>query len=224
MVYKNHEASWKNGVGLAVGLAGGLALNVGICAPNPAATHNPRLTRAAAITNPSSSEPEVVMPENSSPDEPYAAIPVRNIFGLLPPAPPSAPQQEDPAKNLPKILPQGIMGNFGNYKVLFKVAPVKPNPKAKDEYYILREGEAQEEIEVKKINNANSLITFINHGVEQELPLVNTPPSDGAAAADKPSGPTRMPIPESVQPAGRKAAIMLSWAADWACTLPAAPV
>ena len=177
---------------MAVGLAGGLALNVGICAPNPAAAHNPSLSRTAAITNPSSSEPAAATAENSSSVAPYPAIAARNIFGLLAPAPPPGPE-DTTKKDLPKIIPQGIMGVFGNYQVLFKVVPLKPDPKAKDEYYILSEGQMQEEIEVKIIDNPNSLVTFINHGVEQKLPLINKPSSDGVAPASRPPGGPTMP-------------------------------
>ena len=63
---------------------------------------------------------------------------------------------------------------FGHSQVLFKVAPVagKPGPGAKEDYYILSQGQAQDEIEVIKIDEKNGLVTFDNHGNTQELPLI----------------------------------------------------
>ncbi len=151
---------------IAACLAGGLALNAGLHAANPAA--NPALVRvpAPAAGNPPSGNP-------------YATIAARNIFGLNPPAPPKPP--EDPAKDLPKITPTGIMGIFGHYQVLFKVVPVatKGGPPPKDDFYILSEGQRQDDIEVVKIDEQNSLVTFENHGLTQELPL------EAAAAGGK---------------------------------------
>ena len=109
----------------------------------------------------------------------------RNIFGLIPPA--SAETATNEAeKLLPKITPTGIMGVFGDWQVLFKVggaAAVKPGQPAKDEFYILSEGQRQDDIEVIKIDEKKSLVTFNNHGTTQELPLANGPASGGAPAA-----------------------------------------
>jgi hypothetical protein len=81
---------------IAVCLAGGLALNVGLRATDPASANNSLL------------------------GNPYATIAARNIFALNPPTPPAPP--DDPEKNLPKITPTGIQSFFGQSKVLFKVA------------------------------------------------------------------------------------------------------
>jgi len=164
---------------IAVCLAGGLALNAGLRAANsvpPAST--------VSINNP-------VSTNNPSSDNPYATVAVRNIFGLIPPAPPENPTNEL-EKQLPKITPTGIMGVFGNWQVLFKVAlPAKAGPPAKDEFYILSQGQRQDDIEVIKIDEKKSLVTFNNHGTTQELPLANAPASGGAPAASHPS-PGRM--------------------------------
>jgi hypothetical protein len=115
--------------------------------------------------------------------KPYAPIVTRNVFGLVPipvvdPAA-SLPPPEPP----PKITPNGIMTIFGQLQVLFKVA-VKPPPgqPAKDDSFVMSEGERQDEIEVVKIDEAAGVITFNNHGTVQELPLVATPASSGAPA------------------------------------------
>ena len=60
---------------------------------------------------------------------------------------------------------------------MIKVAPpAKPGPPAKDEMYILSEGQRQDDIEVIKIDEKKSLVTFNNHGFTQELPWPTRPP------------------------------------------------
>lgn len=186
---------------IAVGLAAGLAGNAGLCAP-AAASRTPPAHRPAAIAALAPAESAVAVTDTASSDEPYAMIATRNIFGLQPPPPPPPPPVEDPAKNLPKITPQGIMGFLGSYQVLFKVAPAKAAPNVKDTYYTLHEGEMQDEIEVKKIDNANSLVTFINHGIEQDLLLVKASPSGGGAPAGGAPAAGGVPMPARTDQAG----------------------
>jgi hypothetical protein len=153
---------------IAACLAGGLVLNAGLHAASPAASPALAVVKAPAV-NPQS-------------DNPYTTIAVRNMFGLNPPAPPKP--LEDPAKDLPKITPTGIMGIFGHYQVLFKVTPVaKGGPASKDEFYILSEGQRQDDIEVVKIDERNSLVTFDNHGITQEMPLAAAASGGGTGAA-----------------------------------------
>lgn len=106
------------------------------------------------------------------PGNPYAVVVARNIFGLNPPpvVDPNAVVVEPPVK----IIPNGIMSIFGNLQVLFKVAA---KPGGKDASYILMEGQRQDEIEVTKINEKAGIVTFNNHGIVQELPLVVTAPT-----------------------------------------------
>jgi hypothetical protein len=156
---------------IAVCLAGGLALNAGLLAAGPASANNPL------------------------PDNPYATIAARNIFGLVAPPPPDDPAK-DAEKNLPKIKPTGIMSVFGQSKVLFQVAAgaaTKPRQQAKEEFYILSQGQREDDIEVIKIDEKNSLVTFDNHGTTQELPLANAP--DSGAFASSPPGPGNPGMP-----------------------------
>ena len=107
-----------------------------------------------------------------SPDNPYAPIVTRNVFDINPPPPvdPSTLNAEPP----PKITPNGTMSVFGHVQVLFKVSiPAKPGQPAKDESYMLGEGQAQDDIEVTKIYEKAGLVTFNNHGTVQQLALVN---------------------------------------------------
>ena len=145
-------------------LAGGLVLNAGARAGN------------------------AVLPEN-----PYAPIVARNVFGINPPAPVDPNQAS--AVPPPKITPNGIMSSFGRLQALFKVSiPAKPGQPAKDQSYILGEGEAQDDIEVTKIDEKGGLVTFNNHGTIQELPLANTAAAAGSSAPAQ-SGPERGPGP-----------------------------
>ena len=161
---------------IAVVLAGGLALNAGLCAPSSAATPNP-LPPNPSVTN--------LTPDTASSDSPYATIAVRNVFGLNPPQPVtnSAPTLED---LLPKITLQGIMGVFGSYQALFKVSPPKAAAADKDQYYILNEGQRQDDIEVVKIDYERSVVTFDNHGTTQELPLAE-PSGSGSSGGAAPA-------------------------------------
>lgn len=120
------------------------------------------------------------------PDNPYALIVARNIFGLNPPVPVTQTQAPEPPA---KITPNGIMSIFGNLQVLFKVSgAAKPGQPPKDQFYTLSVGQRQDDIEVTHIDEKKSLITFNNHGVMQELPLANAPA-------------LTMPTPPGVNPA-----------------------
>jgi hypothetical protein len=106
-------------------------------------------------------------------DNPYTPIVARNIFGLNPPSPETDSKKED--EQLPKITLTGIMSIFGQLQALYKVGP-KPGVKdAKDASYILGEGQAQDEVEVVRIDEQRTLVTFNNHGTVQEVPLANAP-------------------------------------------------
>lgn len=109
-----------------------------------------------------------------SANNPFEPIAVRNIFGLNPPQAPAPVDTSPPAT----ITPNGIMTIFGGTpQVLFKVAvPPRPPEPATDKSYILSEGQRQDDIEVTHIDQAAGVVTFNNHGVVQEIPLVKAPP------------------------------------------------
>jgi hypothetical protein len=119
-------------------------------------------------------------------DKPYASIVARNMFGLLPIPPPDTNPPAPPVDPPPKITPNGIMDIFGRLQALFKVANKgKPGQPPKDDSYVLAEGERQDDIEVVKINKADSIVTFNNHGTLQELALV---PAKDSGSAGSPGG------------------------------------
>ena len=128
-----------------------------------------------------------------SPDNPYAGIADRNVFDVHPP-PPVDPNAQAAAVPPPKITLNGIISTLGHLQALYKVAvPAKPGQPPKDQFYILGEGEAQDEIEVTKIDEKGGLVTFNNHGTEQELPL--TPATAGSGPAPAPTAPAAGPGP-----------------------------
>lgn len=106
-------------------------------------------------------------------DNPYAPIPVRNIFGLNPPQPQDIKPPEPPSK----ITLNGIMTILGSAQALFYVdVPPRPPLPATQKSYILSEGQRQDEIEVTHIDLIKNVVTFNNHGVVQEIPLVKAGP------------------------------------------------
>ncbi|HUA37198.1 MAG TPA: hypothetical protein VMA35_02225 [Candidatus Sulfopaludibacter sp.] len=106
-------------------------------------------------------------------DNPYAPIATRNIFGLNPPQPENMAPPEPPSK----ITPDGIMTIFGTRQVLFYVdVPPRPPSPATQKSYILSEGQRQDDIEVTHIDEKKGVVTFNNHGVAQEIPLVKAAP------------------------------------------------
>lgn len=120
--------------------------------------------------------------DDTSAENPYTPIVVRNVFGLLP-IPVHNPADDAPVTPPPKITPTGIMTIFGKTQALFKVAGVaKPGQPPKDESYVMVEGERQDDIEVQKIDEPAATITFNNHGTIQALPLVAGTASNGGPA------------------------------------------
>jgi hypothetical protein len=126
--------------------------------------------------------------DGALPNNPYAPIVVRNIFALNPPQPVDPATQADPP---PKITLNGIMSIFGQLQVLFKVTPKAGQPGAKEESYILSEGQRQDEIEIVHIDEKASLVTFNNHGTVQELPLVKA----NALVVNTPTPAPGRPVP-----------------------------
>ncbi|HUC85519.1 MAG TPA: hypothetical protein VL970_10030, partial [Candidatus Acidoferrales bacterium] len=123
---------------------------------------------------------------NPAADTPYANIVVRNMFGLVPIPPPDPNAGQPPVDPPPKITPNGIMTIFGRDQALFVVAnKPKPGQPAKEDSYVLAEGERQDDIEVVKINHETSIITFNNHGTIQELPLIAAKETGGPEAGPK---------------------------------------
>lgn len=137
---------------IAVCLVGGLALNGGLVAQGLPSTNH---LQAAG---------------------PYALIVTRNVFGLIPPTRHDTEPAAETPDNLPKITPNGITTLFGQPEVLFKTSGGgQTGHPAKDNYYILTEGEVQDDIEVTHVDAKAGIVTFKNHNVVQTLPLGGIP-------------------------------------------------
>lgn len=103
---------------------------------------------------------------------PYQGIVERNIFGLKPPPPPVRPEDVKPP--VPKVWLTGITTILGNKRALLKVQiPAKPPQQAKEESYILTEGQSEADIEVLAIDEVAGTVKVDNHGTIQTLDFVN---------------------------------------------------
>jgi len=119
-------------------------------------------------------------------ENPYGGIPARNIFNLvpIPTNPPAVVQAPDPPA---KIMPDGIMSLFGQVQVLFKVAvPPKAGQGPQEQSYTMGEGDREDGIAVIKIDQVGQTITFDNHGVVQNIPLVAATSSGGGGGGPGP--------------------------------------
>jgi hypothetical protein len=107
-------------------------------------------------------------------NHPYETIVVANVFRLRPPPAPEIPATNTPPP--PKIIPNGIL-TFGEKRVLFKVQilPRPPLP-ASERFYILAEGQREDDIEVLQINEKTGTIVFNNHGLMTTLIIDSTAP------------------------------------------------
>ncbi len=130
-----------------------------------------------------------------TPSNPYQGIVDRNVFGLKPPPP--LPKPEDNKPPPAKITLTGITTILGNKRALMKVqVPAKPGEPAKEQSYILTEGQRDGEIEVLEINEQEGSVKVNESGLVTLL----TFDKDGAKLPSTP--------PPAVSPAGAPPAAM----------------
>jgi hypothetical protein len=115
---------------------------------------------------------------------PYQGIVDRNVFGLKPPPPPPAPETQLPPA--PKVTITGITTILGNKRVLLKVAsPAKPPEPAREQSYILAEGQRDGDIEVMQIDEKsgdvklNDFGTVMTLNIEKDGPKLASSPAPG---------------------------------------------
>jgi hypothetical protein len=137
-------------------------------------------------------------------NKPYETIVARNMFGLLPIPPPDTNPPAPPVDPPPKITLNGIMTIFGRDQALYKVATKpKPGQPAKEDSYVLGENERQDDIEVVKINRESNVVTFNNHGTQQEVQLAE---ASSGGSAPGPGGGGNPGMPANLRPGAMSAA------------------
>jgi hypothetical protein len=115
-------------------------------------------------------------------DTPYSAIVERNVFNLHAPPPPINPADLIKKTPPPKLTLTGITTILGQKKTFLTIPPVKPG--TPPESYMLAEGQAQDEIEVKRIDEKAGVVEVVNHGESQTLDFDH----DGVKPAGGPAG------------------------------------
>jgi hypothetical protein len=90
---------------------------------------------------------------------------------------------EHPSTPLPKILLKGITTIFGDKRALLKVQfPAKPPQPAKEQSYILTEGQRDGAIEILEINEKTARVKVDNCGTVMEITFEKPPPTPPPAA------------------------------------------
>ena len=133
-------------------------------------------------------------------ENPYSSIVERNVFNLHPPPPPLNPADLVKKTPPPKITLTGITTILGKKVTYLTTPPAKPG--AAPESVMLAEGQAQNEIEVKSIDEKAGVVQVVNHGEPQTLDFEN----NGVKPPGSPGGipaPISLPAPiPAAPPAG----------------------
>jgi hypothetical protein len=128
----------------------------------------------------------------------YDDIVSRNAFGLRPPEK-SHTEPSAPVVARPKIRLVGITTLLGRRTAFLMVPAVRPG--GVSECLLLREGETQEEIQLKEIDEKGGVVNVINHGKDETLDFDgNVPesvsvPDDVIIHVDR-KNPNPLPAPE----------------------------
>ena len=139
---------------------------------------------------------------------PYDAIVSRNVFGLKPPAPPAPPPP--PAAAAPTIKLLGITTILGRAQVMLKVSTAaRPPEPAKEQSYLMREGQGEDDIEVMEIDALAGTVKLKNRDLVQSLSMKedSLSPTPGATlpATAVPPPPASPLIPGRPAPAAAPA-------------------
>lgn len=124
---------------------------------------------------------------------PYDGIVERNVFNLHAPPPVVNPADLVQHTPPPKITFTGITTILGKKLAFLTVPAAKPG--ALPESMMLAEGQAQNEIEVKQIDDKAGIVKVVNHGEAQTLDFDH----DGVKPSNAPP-PTMMPPPAAPPP------------------------
>jgi hypothetical protein len=123
---------------------------------------------------------------------PFHYIFERNVFGLRPR--PAAPPQGVPRDPPPKVILKGITTILGDKRALLKVQfPRKSLSPAKEESYILTEGQGNGLIKVLAINEKAESVKVDDCGTIIDVTF--EPPKPSPPPVANPSPPNRFPLP-----------------------------
>ena len=136
-----------------------------------------------------------------SSDVPYQAIVERNLFGLKPPPPPGP----DPASTKaapPKITLNGITTILGNKRALLKTSPTgKTGEQAKEQSYMLAEGQRDGDLEVLKIDEIAGSVMVKYDGADITLTFEKDGPKGNSSPPPPGGAPGGGMAPPGVGPA-----------------------
>jgi len=136
------------------------------------------------------------MSSGATSESPYNAIIERNVFNLHAPPPPVNPADLIKKTPPPKITLTGITTILGQKKTFLTLPAIKPG--AAPESMMLAEGQAYNEIEVKRIDEKAGVVEVVNHGETQTLDFDQNgakPTGAPPMAPGMPLQPTAMPAP-----------------------------
>ncbi len=136
-------------------------------------------------------------------DGPYHSIVDRNVFNIHPAPPPPSPESLMKKEPLPKIILNGITTILGTKTTFLTIPGGKPG--APPETLMLTEGQGQNDIEVKEIDDKAGVVKVSNHGEAQTLDFDHdgTKPQAPAGAPAMPASLPPIPAvpPPNVNPA-----------------------
>jgi hypothetical protein len=142
----------------------------------------------------------------NTPRSSYEGIVERNVFDLRAPAPKGDEEALAPKAQIPKLTLNGITTILGKKVTVITVPPAKPGAPATT--VMLAEGQAQDEVEVRQIDEKSGAVKVINHGEEQMLDFEQNgakpspPPAKATAPTVIPHAPTAPPATTIPAPGG----------------------
>lgn len=129
----------------------------------------------------------------------YQGIVDRNVFNLHPPPPPVDPNELAKSKiQIPKITLNGITTILGTKNVFLTVPATKPG--VPPDTMMLAEGQAENEVEVKQIDEKAGVVKVLNHGEEQTLDFEHNGTKPAPTTGNPTSPLTIPPVPAAPPP------------------------
>ena len=135
----------------------------------------------------------IVVTSLGATENPYSAIVERNVFNLHPPPPPINPADLIQKKPAPKITLTGITTILGKKETFLTTPPTKPG--GAPESVRLAEGQAQNDIEVKTIDEKAGVVQVVNHGEPETLDFEQNGVKPSGAPGGAPQTPIALPAP-----------------------------